>query len=267
MKTKFEQYNLQLEEVLIGTPTADDNDKQMDVILTQLRARQVAEEQVATYARQQKAAFSERELKEVQARAGAQAALTQSEIAVTVQENEGKAELQKSLQKANTTRALAEAEADKNRSMAKAAADTVKFASEAEATRLTQTGKAEADKIKFLAEAEADRAARVGIAQAIAIEEQVKAYGGPKYQLTQQVMNRFSEAIQISQVDVVPRIVVGATQGGGNGILDTLLTMMLSDKIGEASLGGEVKSKPEADALRKVIKEQVSKTSSNGPSA
>jgi uncharacterized membrane protein YqiK len=268
MKAKFDQYNLQLEEVLIGTPTADDNDKQMDVILTQLRARQVAEEQVATYERQKKAAFTERELKEVQAKASCQAALTQSEITVTVQENEGKAELQKSLQKANTTRALAEAEADKNRSMAKAGADTVRYAAEAEATRLTMTGKAEADKIKFLAEAEADRAARVGIAQAMAIEEQVKAYGGPKYQLTQQVMNRFSEAIQSSQVDVVPRIVVGATQGGGNGILDTLLTMMLSDKIGEAALGGEIKSRPEAEALRKHLKDSTTKpATSNGPAA
>src|SRR5262249_43919940 len=42
MKTKFSHYNLELEEVLIGTPTSAGADKQIDTILTQLRARQVA---------------------------------------------------------------------------------------------------------------------------------------------------------------------------------------------------------------------------------
>ena len=40
----------------------------------------------------------------------------------------------------------------------------------------------------------------------MAIEEQVRAYGGPRLQLTQQVLTRFAEAIQASQVDVVPKI-------------------------------------------------------------
>jgi len=48
----------------------------------------------------------------------------------------------------------------------------------------------------MLGEAEADKGARVGVAQAIAIEEQVRAYGGPKFQLTQQVMGKFAEAIE-----------------------------------------------------------------------
>ena len=54
----------------------------------------------------------------------------------------------------------------------------------------------QAAQIRTLAEAEAERIARTGIAQAIATEEQVAAYGGPQYQVTQQVMNRFAEAIQ-----------------------------------------------------------------------
>jgi uncharacterized membrane protein YqiK len=267
MKAKFAQYNLELEEVLIGTPSADDNDKQMDVILTQLRARQVAEEQVATYERQQKAAFKERELKEVQAKANVQQKLTESELSIQIQENTGKAELQQSIQKAAQTRALAEAEADKNRAMAKAAADTVKYAAGAEAERLTLTGQAEASKIKFLAEAEADRAARVGIAQAMAIEEQVRAYGGPKFQLTQQVMNRFSEAIQDSKVDVVPRIVVGQQAGQGSGVFETLLTMMLSEKIGESVMGAPASPKPASEALRKQITESLASKPESKPKA
>ena len=97
--------------------------------------------------------------------------------------------------------------------------------------------------------------ARIGIAQAMAIEEQVRAYGGPQFQVTQQVLNRFAEAIQQSGVDVVPRVVVGG--GGKDGsartgsIMEGLLTMLLSEKMGTvlASQANAPRS-PEAEALR-----------------
>src|SRR3989475_6485918 len=54
MKEKFGQYNLELQEVLIGTPTSSPGDRKIEDILTQLRARQIAEEQVETYNRQEK---------------------------------------------------------------------------------------------------------------------------------------------------------------------------------------------------------------------
>jgi hypothetical protein len=54
MKTKFEMYNLELQEVLIGTPTSAPNDRAIETILTQLRARQIAEEQIATFAQQRR---------------------------------------------------------------------------------------------------------------------------------------------------------------------------------------------------------------------
>ena len=53
MKEKFAHYNLELEEVLIGTPASPANDKQIEIILTQLRSRQIAVEQVETYGRQE----------------------------------------------------------------------------------------------------------------------------------------------------------------------------------------------------------------------
>src|SRR5579872_2046523 len=164
MREKFDLYNLELQEVLIGTPTSAPNDKAIETILTQLRARQIAEEQIATFAQQQKAAVKERELREAAARAQQQQSLTESEIAIAIQENQGKAEYQRSVQKSA--------------------------------------------EIRVLAEAEAEKAARIGIGQAIATEEQVRAYGGPKFQVAQMVMNRFAEAIETSHVDVVPKIVV-----------------------------------------------------------
>ena len=220
MKEKFEHYNLELEEVLIGTPSSPTGDKAIESILTQLRQRQIAVEQIETYTRQQTAATKERELREAEARAEQQRSITQSELSITVQTNQGKAEYQRALQ--------------------------------------------QAAQIKALAQAEAEKVARVGIAQALATEEQVRAYGGPQFQVTQQVMNRFADAIQQSGVDVVPRVVVGG--GGKDGsptsgsIMEGLLTMLLSEKLGVvlASQANAPRS-PEAEALREQIRQSMQK--------
>jgi uncharacterized membrane protein YqiK len=225
MKEKFAHYNLELEEVLIGTPRSSGGDARIDEILSQLRLRQIAEEQVVTYAQQEKAAAQERQLREAEARARQQQSLTESELAIIVQSNQGKAEYQRSIQQAAQVRALAEAESDK---------------------------------VKMMASAEAEKAARVGIGQALAIEEQVRAYGGPQFQLTQSVMARFAEALQTSGVDVVPKIVVGSSSGkdgGQGGVLETLLTMLLSEKMG-ATLGApQAPRDAQAEELRRKIRE------------
>jgi uncharacterized membrane protein YqiK len=209
MREKFLYYNLELEEVLIGTPTSPKGDNQIENILTQLRARQIAEEQIETYARQERAAVKERELREAEARANQQRLLTESELSITVQSNEGKAQYQRALQQAEQIRALAEAEAEKT--------------------------------------------ARIGIAEALAIEEKVRAYGGPQYQVTQQVMNRFAEAIETARVDVVPQVVVGGGSGAGGGpnLMEGLLAMLLSEKIGVPISNGT--SRPEAVAIREQL--------------
>ncbi len=113
MKVKFEHYNLELEEVLIGTPSSPEGDVQIETILTQLRSRQIATEQVETYGRQEQAAVKERELREAQSRAQMQTSITESELSINVQANQGKAEYQRSIQQAAQIRALAEAEAEK----------------------------------------------------------------------------------------------------------------------------------------------------------
>jgi uncharacterized membrane protein YqiK len=241
MKARFAHYNLELEEVLIGTPTAGSNDKHITVILEQLRSRQIAEEQVETYARQEKAAAKERELREAMARASSQKALTESELAITIEANQGRAAYERSVQQAAQQKTMAEAQAAEMRMVAEA----------------------EAARIRALGEAEADKAARVGIAEAVAIDEQVRAYGGPKFQVTQQVMKSFADAIAEAKVDVVPRVMIG---GGNNGngqqgsIAESLLALLLSDKLGEADVtlltrpnGGG----PEVQAMRTRCRDEV----------
>jgi uncharacterized membrane protein YqiK len=228
MKEKFQHYNLELEEVLIGTPTSSAEDQQIETILTQLRSRQIATEQVETYERQQKAAVKERELREAESRAQMQTKMTEAELSINIQTDQGKAEYQRSIQQAAQIRALAEAEAEK--------------------------------------------VARIGIAQALATEEQVRAYGGPQFQVTQTVLNRFAEAIQQSGVDVVPRVVVsggGGEQGStstSSSIMEGLLTMLLSERFGAmAETSAQQPRSSAAESLREQIRKDMEKKTQAQP--
>ncbi len=214
MKAKFEHYNLELEEVLIGTPAASVNDNKIEVILAQLRDRQIAVERVETYSQQQKAADKEKELREAESKAKQQTVLTESDINIQVQSNQGKADYQRSLQ--------------------------------------------EAAKIKAIAEAEAEREARVGIGKAIAVEEQVRAYGGPQYQVVQDVMSKFTAAVENAKIDIVPKTVVhmgGAEQGSSVNAFEMLMSLLVSEK-----LGVKFEGEKEANAQVKSIKESILKS-------
>jgi uncharacterized membrane protein YqiK len=238
MKERFANYNLELQEVLIGTPTSGEGGGQIEQILVQLRSRQIAEEQVETYNRQERAAVKERELREAESRARQQQALTESEIAITVQSNQGKAEYARAQQQASQIQILAAAEAEKVRIMAEG----------------------EAKKIRLVGESEADRAARVGVAQALALEEQVRAYGGPQFQLVQQVMSRFAEAIEKSQADVVPKIQMSSGDGkGGGSLVENLLALLLSGKLSDmtGALATAEPVDPKAETLRSELRRSL----------
>ena len=228
MRGKFSAYNLELQEVLIGTPRAAPGNNQIEQILQQLRQRQLADEQVGTYERQVLAAQKERELREAEAQAKQQTAITESVLSIQVQENQGKANLARSQQEAAQTRTLAEAEA----------------------TRIQLLGEGEAKKVVALASAEAERVTKVGLAQAEAIEKQAAASGGARYQLTRQIAERFAEALEKSGVDIVPRIQVttgddkGVGGAGGGPPLQALMAMLVSEKA-ESALARPV---PLADA-------------------
>ena len=224
MREKFARYSLELEEVLIGTPTSGGDDGRIEDILKQLRARQIATEQIETYHRQQDAAVEERMLREAEARARQQTEITESELSVVVLGNKGRADYHRALQQAEQVRALASADADR---------------------------------IRFIAEADADRAARVGIAQAVATEEQVRALGGPQFQVARAVMERLAEAVEKSGAEVVPRIVVGGAGGasaGLAGMLETLMTLLMSEKMGTGELA---EADPEVTAMRRRLRREV----------
>lgn len=234
MRGKFEHYNLELEEVLIGTPGSSKADTNIETILTQLRSRQIAKEQLETYETQQRAAEKEKELREAEAIAKQQTTLTESDINIRIQENQGKAELMK----------------------AKQDAEKIQNLSEAEAYKVKKQSEAEAFKIKITAEADADKEARVGISKAIAAKEQVNAYGGPQYKVINDVMTSFTNAIKEGSIDIVPRTLINTGTEGeskGSNAFESLVMLLLSEKL---TAIGESKSIDESEDILK-IKEEI----------
>lgn len=206
MKEKFSKYNLQLEEVLIGTPKAETGDVQIENILTQLRDRQIAEEKKVTYQKQQEAAESEKTLREAEAVAEQQSLLTKSKIQIDVERNNGAALASKAEQEANQIIALA---------------------------------RANAEKVKMEGDADAAKESAVGLARARAIDAQVRAYGGAKYRVMQEIADKLTDAIKTTQVDIVPKTVVnmggsdGSSSGtGANSMMDILLKFLTIDRLG-----------------------------------
>ena len=205
MKNKFEKYNLQLEEVLIGTPKSTKGDVQIENILTQLRERQIAEEKKITYQKQQSAAESEKSLREAQAVAEQQSFLTKSKIQIEIEGNSGAALASKAEQEANQIIALA---------------------------------KANASKVRLEGEADASKETNIGLAKAQAIDAQVKAYGGAQYRIIQEITEKLADAIKNTSVDIVPKTMVslgGGSEDTGSSspmILDTLLRLITLDKLG-----------------------------------
>ena len=212
MKARFEAYSLELQEVLIGTPRAAANDRTIEDILFQLRSRQVAREQVATYQEQEKAAVQERTLNEAKATAAAQVALTQSLIQVKVYENEGSAALARALKDAETVKVTA--------------------AAAGERSRLEGQG-------------EADRTLAIGTANAQATKLSVDAYGGPEYRLAEQNFSRYAEALTKINQPLVPQFLMSGAQGQENN--GGLIPMaMLSSMFGRMMPDALEKLKQEA---------------------
>ena len=240
MKVKFAKYNLELEEVLIGTPRSEVGDIQIENILTQLRDRQIAEEKKVTYQKQQSAAESEKSLREAEAVAEQQTFLTNSKIKIEVEANNGAALARRAEQEAGQIIALAKANAQ----------------------RVTMEG-----------EAEGSKESAIGLARARAIDAQVKAYGGSQYRLIQEVVDKLSDAIKTASVDIVPKTMVnmGGQNDGNSGnstIMDTLLKFITIEKLGVNLQGTDIPEevkKAVKDITAKPIEKKAEETKAKEP--
>lgn len=201
MKERFAAYNLELQEVLIGTPhgsAGNASGARIDTILNQLRDRQVAIEQVATYELQEQSALKERSLREARATTEIQAELTNSSIQIAIKKNVGEA---------------AVVEANKH-------AEVIGINADAERRRLTAEGDGKASAI-----------AAVGKAEAAAIQAKSQALTGEgaRLQLINTLGSQFAEAIRDGQIAIVPKIALGGEGGQGLGSLIQLASSLLAE--------------------------------------
>jgi uncharacterized membrane protein YqiK len=199
MSTRFNEYNLKLHDVLIGTPRSVSGDDRIETMYTQLRDRQIATEQVETYKRQGQAADQEKQLRLAQAAAKQQTQLTESEINITVQGNIGQAQRAKTVQDAQSKVIMTEAEANST---------------------------------LLLANADSTRVAKMGVAEGIATQQKVNAFGGAEYQVYTTVLTAFAEALKVGKQPLVPstQITMGGEGNNGGGNALSLLLNLLSMK-------------------------------------
>jgi uncharacterized membrane protein YqiK len=202
MRERFRAYSLEFQEVLIGTPKPQAGDTQIENIMSQLRDRQIAREQVETFAQKQIAADKLRELNEAEKRAQKQAELTASLVDISIKDNHGAALVKAAERRREEISQLAQGE---------------KFRQENE-------GAGRASAIKAIGDAEASAMK----AKSDALEGE-----GADKQLMQTVMLRLAEAFETAKVPLVPQIQLGSGGAGESNAFATLLTLMSSMKARE----------------------------------
>src|SRR5262249_41216544 len=108
--------------------------------------------------------------------------------------------------------------------------------------------------IRAVAEADADRIVKTGVAEAIAIDEQVKASGGPRFQMTREVMESLATAVKDGRIPIVPRVLIqGDAAKEHGGALQSMLALLLTDwQAADGTHGGGQPSRVQAlkDQLR-----------------
>ncbi|MGO4469761.1 SPFH domain-containing protein, partial [Pseudoduganella sp. RAF53_2] len=136
MKLRFQAYSLEFQEVLIGTPKPQQGDNKIENIMAQLRDRQIAREQVETFAQKQIAADKERELNEAEQRAAKQKELTGSLVDISIKENQGAANVKAAEKRRQEIEALAQAERFKQEVEGSGRASAIRSVGEAEAAAI-----------------------------------------------------------------------------------------------------------------------------------
>ena len=198
MKDKFAAYNLELQEVLIGTPRSPVGNSQIESMLVQLRDRQIAREQMETYERQEAAAVKERTLREAAAVAAQQKSLTESRIAIEIAENNGLSQVK-----------------------------TQTRQGEADAAKIRNVAMADAERIRAIGAANANRIELEGEATARAAQKQVEAYGGPEIRLAQEISAQITKALGEGKMAVVPQVVVGG-DGSNTNAIEAITAMIMA---------------------------------------
>ena len=217
---RFKRYDINVVAVLIGRPESREIAADpIETLFDQLRMRRLADEQRATFAKQEEAAQQQVALNQAKAKAERQTELTQSAIAVEIAANRGQAQFAEAEQLAKKQVTLAEGEARAK---------------------------------ELIGKGESSRIAQVGLAEAAVTLQKVGAYRDPRLYALNVFADQFSKSVQ----PLVPsRLFISNTGKAGEGqtggsVLETFLSLLLSEKAGINVQENAGSAKPLEEFLR-----------------
>lgn len=233
MGEAFEEFNLEIEDVLIDTPESH-GDQRIETMMAQLSNRQLAVEQSKTYTQQMESEAKLRELNEAKAKAAQQKELTESHIQINIDTN-----------RAEAKRSVAEKERDRRMIDADAHEYEVRI-----------DAKAKAEATVAVADANAHKTSVEGSAQAEAAKKNADALGGPRLLVQKELGLAMARALAEGRIDIVPRNLIqnGGAAGEaptGYDALSNLVNLIVLKNFGEQfglEVPEEAKNLPETAA-------------------
>ena len=261
---RFREFDIECVDVLIGKPDTEEQGGKIEVLLEQLRTRQLSIEQMETYQRQREASEKRRELAEAQAQADMQTSLTNTRVKAQIAESEGEADLQRARKLADKQIVMAEAALAQSRRQAE---QTLVLA-EADSKQVVLAGRGEAQ-----------RAMQVGLAEAAVLMRKVHSYGDPRLYALQQVGGQLAKSTQ----PLVPERVflaggdtAGQANGGTNvsagtgtlattGLVGLLLQTLLAERTTFASADANGELAPLNDLANRMASEAVASMDGASP--
>jgi uncharacterized membrane protein YqiK len=240
---RFREFDIECVDVLIGKPDTAEEGGKIEILLEQLRQRQLSVEQLETYEKQRVAAEKLRALAEAQAQAQMQTQLTNTRVQVQITESQAEAELARSRKQAEQTIVVAEAELARSRRQAE---QTVVLA-EAESRKQLLAGRGESRRVL-----------QVGLAEAAVLLRKVSAFGDPRLYAA----SRVSEELSRSQQPLVPErlFVAGGDGASANGSsVHGLVSVLLGLLVGEKS-GFQLQEAPELAGLKEFADRMAGET-------
>jgi hypothetical protein len=195
LSLKFEQFDIQCVDVLIGKPESQGDDGKIENLLEQLRLLQLSLEQIETYGKQEVAAGKKQTLNDANAKAEMQAQLTHSAIQISIQTNEAEA-------------ALARARKD--------------------AERIVVTAKAASESVSLEGQGLSEKVNLVGKAEAEVLQKKVESFGDSRLY----AMSLIAESLAQSKQPLVPETMFAGGGDQGSGLLGTLMSLLVAEKMG-----------------------------------
>jgi uncharacterized membrane protein YqiK len=220
LRDRFREFDIECVDVLIGKPDTAEAGGKIEVLLEQLRQRQLSVEQMETFERQRVAAEELRKLNEAQALAARQTELTGSQVQIRIAENQGEADLVRARKQAQQTVVVSEGELERSRRNAE---------------QVVVTAKAESEQRILAGRGEGQRVMQVGLSEATVLTRKIASYGDPRLY----ALALASEYLANSNQPLVPeRLFVAGDNGDGKsatsagGLLGMLINLLVAEKSG-----------------------------------